>query len=100
MPCAFRDSPVSSYALLKLIICREERFKNQIDYLLTECEVCTGKYLPEVFMQTERQRSVVCAKKGKKLRQIYSHIDQIKEANCDGHNSFQAGALPLTNKIV
>ena len=34
-----------------------------IDYLLTECEVCTGKYLPEVFVQTERRRSEVCAEK-------------------------------------
>ena len=31
--------------------------------LLTECEVCRGKYLPEVFVQTERRRSEVCAKK-------------------------------------
>ena len=33
--------------------------------LLTECEVCTGKYLPEVFVQTERRRSEICAKKQK-----------------------------------
>ena len=31
--------------------------------LLTECEVCAGKYLPEIFVQTERRRSDVCAKK-------------------------------------
>jgi hypothetical protein len=31
--------------------------------LLTECEVCTGKYLPEVLVQRERRRSEVCAKK-------------------------------------
>ena len=24
--------------------------------LLTECEVCTGKYFPEVFVQTERRK--------------------------------------------
>ena len=33
------------------------------DYLLTECEVFTGKYLPEVFVQTERRRSEVCEEK-------------------------------------
>ena len=33
--------------------------------LLTEREVCTGKYLPEVFVQTERRGSEVCAKKTK-----------------------------------
>ena len=33
--------------------------------LLTEREVCTGKYLPEVFVQTERRRSEVYAKKHK-----------------------------------
>ena len=40
-----------------------------IDYLLTKCEVCTGKYLPEVFVQTEPRRSGVCAEhsKGKYL---------------------------------
>ena len=31
------------------------------DDLLTECEVCTVKYLPEVFVQTGRRRSQVCA---------------------------------------
>ena len=34
-----------------------------IDYLLTECEVCSGKYFPESFVQTERRRSEVCAEK-------------------------------------
>ena len=33
--------------------------------LLTEIEVCMGKYLPEVFVQTERRRSEVCADKPK-----------------------------------
>jgi hypothetical protein len=33
--------------------------------LLTESEVCTEKYLPEVFVQTERRRSEVCADKPK-----------------------------------
>ena len=31
--------------------------------ILTECEVCTEKYLPGVFVQTERRRSNVCAEK-------------------------------------
>ena len=35
-----------------------------IKYLLTQCDVCVGKYLPEVFVQTKR-RSEVCAKKQK-----------------------------------
>ena len=34
-----------------------------IDYLLTECEVCAEKYLLEVFIQTDRRRSEVCAEK-------------------------------------
>ena len=34
----------------------------QIKDLLTECEVCTGKYLPEVFVQTKRRKREVCAK--------------------------------------
>ena len=34
-----------------------------IDYLLTEREVCTGNYFPEVFVQTERRRSEICAEK-------------------------------------
>jgi hypothetical protein len=33
--------------------------------LLTESEVCTGKYLPEIFVQTERRKSEVCADKPK-----------------------------------
>ena len=36
-----------------------------IDYLLTEYEVCTGKYFSEVFIQTALQRSKVCAKRPK-----------------------------------
>ena len=32
-------------------------------YLLIETEVCTGKYLPEIFVETERRRSEICAKK-------------------------------------
>ena len=31
--------------------------------LLTKWEICPGKYLPEVLVQTERQRSEVYAKK-------------------------------------
>ena len=27
---------------------------------LTECEVCTGKYYPRFFVQTEQRRSEVC----------------------------------------
>ena len=46
--------------------------------LLTECEVCIGKYLSEVFVQTERRRSEVCAKK---LRQIPSRTDRANEVN-------------------
>ena len=33
------------------------------DYLSTECEVCTRKHLPEVFVQTERRRSEVSGEK-------------------------------------
>ena len=33
-----------------------------IDYLLTKCEVCMVKYLPEVFVQTEQQRIEVSMK--------------------------------------
>ena len=33
------------------------------DYLLTECEVCTEKYLPEAFVRTERRRREVCEEK-------------------------------------
>ena len=36
-----------------------------IDYLLTDCEVCTGKYLLEVFVKTERRREEVCVGKTK-----------------------------------
>jgi hypothetical protein len=38
---------------------------HNIKGLLTESEVCMGKYLPEVFLQTERRRSEVCADKPK-----------------------------------
>ena len=31
--------------------------------LLTKCEVCTGKHLTKVSVQTEQRRSNVCAKK-------------------------------------
>ena len=34
---------------------------NNKGLILTECDVCTVKYLPEVFVQTERRRSEVCA---------------------------------------
>ena len=50
----------------------------KIKGLLTECEGCTGKYLPEVFLQTERRRSEVCAKN---RRQILSHTDRANEVN-------------------
>ena len=40
-----------------------EQIRKNTKGLLTECEVCTGKYLPEVFVQTERRMSEVCAKK-------------------------------------
>jgi hypothetical protein len=52
-------------------VCRQQNFsRNWFGYmynigLLTESEVCTGKYLPEVFVQTERRRSEVCADKPK-----------------------------------
>ena len=36
---------------------------SNIDYLLTECDVCTGKYLAEVFVQTQRRRSELSAEK-------------------------------------
>jgi hypothetical protein len=42
-----------------------ERFICDIKGLLTESDVCTGKYLREVFVQTERRRSEVCADKPK-----------------------------------
>ena len=32
------------------------------DYLLTLSEVCTGKYLLEVFLQVKCQKSEVCVK--------------------------------------
>ena len=35
----------------------------KIDYLLTECEVYMGKYLPKISVQTKRQKSKVCAEK-------------------------------------
>ena len=38
---------------------------SSIDYLLTECEVYMGKYLPEVFLDTERRINEVCAVKTK-----------------------------------
>ena len=50
-----------------------------IDYLLTECEVCTGKYLPEVFVQTERRRSEICAEKNR--GQLLSRTDRTNEVN-------------------
>ena len=37
------------------------------DYLLIEGEVCTRKYLPEAFVQTEQRRSEDCAKKPKEI---------------------------------
>ena len=49
------------------------------DYLLTECEVCTEKYLPEVFAQTERRRSVVSAKKNR--GEMLSRKDLTNEVN-------------------
>ena len=36
-----------------------------IDYLLTECKVCTGKYLSEVFVQTVRRKSEVCVEENR-----------------------------------
>ena len=33
------------------------------DYQLTRWKVCTGKYFPEVFVQTEWRSSEVCAEK-------------------------------------
>ena len=34
-------------------------------YLLTKCEVRTGKYLPEIFLETEQRGREVCVKKPK-----------------------------------
>ena len=42
------------YTFMKELECLSE---------LTEFEVCTGKYLPVVFVQTERRRNKVCAEK-------------------------------------
>ena len=48
--------------------------------LLTEREVCTGKYLPEVFVQTERRGSDEGARSvRKKQRQILSRTDRANE---------------------
>ena len=44
-------------------ILQRKYFQANTDYLLTECEVCRGKYLPEVLVQTKRRRREVCAKK-------------------------------------
>ena len=41
------------------------QFYPNIKGLLTDSEVCTGKYLPEVFVQTERRRSEICSDKPK-----------------------------------
>ena len=40
-----------------------------LNYVLSKymCEVCTGKYLPEVFVQTEQRRSEICKEKRRKL---------------------------------
>ena len=49
------------------------------DYLLTEYEVCTGKHLSEVFVQTEQRRSEVCVEK---IRgQILFRTDRTNEVN-------------------
>ena len=68
----FSLSLVYNFVLAKLI---NKINKNKIIFscediflmwgLLTECEICTRKYLPEVFIQTERRRSEVCTKKQK-----------------------------------
>ena len=51
------------------------KFLHVISPLLTECEVCTGKYLPEVFVGTDRATSV-----RKNRKQILSHTDRANEA--------------------
>ena len=53
---------IVSYRIVSYRIVAKERFlgSNNKD-LLTECEVCTGKYCLSFFVQTERRRSEVCA---------------------------------------
>ena len=45
-------------------------------YLCTESEVCTMKYLPKVFVQTEQQVSEVCVKKPKANTFLYGPSKQ------------------------
>ena len=49
---------------------------NRIKGLLTECEVYTGMFLPEVIVQIVRRRSEVCAKN---RRKILSHTERANE---------------------
>ena len=64
--CLYRNHPCDIMYCLRNSQLREIRtacvvVSCESDYLLTKCEVCTGKYLPEVFEQIERRRNEVCA---------------------------------------
>ena len=56
--------------ILKLYLSLRHFWCRYIDYLSTECEVCTGNYLHEVFVQCKKARG-----------QILSRTDRTNEVN-------------------
>ena len=49
-----------------------------INYLLTECEVCPGKYLPEVFVQTSGDEGAKSVRKNPEGKYFFVQTKQTR----------------------